>query len=71
MLLFDFEKDFADSLRCIPMAVRYKLDSVGVKLKLTYWNQFSQAERQVLLAWPWESSQARASGISPAFPLLG
>lgn len=59
MLLFEFEKDFADSLRCIPMALRYKLDSVGIKLKLTHWNLFSKQERQVLLAWPWESPQDR------------
>jgi hypothetical protein len=57
MSLFQFEEEFADSLHCIPMAVRYKLDRCGIKLKLTHWNRFSQEERQVLLALPGESSQ--------------
>lgn len=46
---FDFETDFVDSLRCIPMLVRMKLDTCGVKLKLTHWHQFSQEERQSLV----------------------
>lgn len=46
---FEFETDFIDSLRCIPMLVRMKLDTCGVKLKLTHWHQFSQAERQSLV----------------------
>ena len=32
--IFGFEADFARDLRCIPMAVRRKLDLVGVKLGL-------------------------------------
>jgi len=39
-LFFDFEADFVLSLRCIPMIVRYKLDTYGVKLKLAHWNHF-------------------------------
>ena len=46
---FQFESDFVDSLRCIPMQVRYKLDTCGVKLKLAHWHQFSQSERQQLV----------------------
>ncbi|MCU0566719.1 MAG: nitrate reductase associated protein [Oculatellaceae cyanobacterium Prado106] len=46
---FQFEADFVDSLRCIPMQVRYKLDSCGVKLKLSHWNQFTAEERQALV----------------------
>ena len=45
---FQFENDFVASLRCIPMQVRLKLDTCGVKLKLNHWHQFTQAERQVL-----------------------
>lgn len=58
---FQFESDFVDSLRCIPMQVRMKLDTCGVKLKLSHWNQFSQQERQVLIDMPCttaEESQA-------------
>ncbi len=49
MTFFEFEADFVDSLRCIPMQVRYKLDTCGVKLKLPDWNHFSPAERQQLV----------------------
>ncbi|ACK71857.1 conserved hypothetical protein [Gloeothece citriformis PCC 7424] len=47
---FDFESDFVDSLRCIPMQVRMKLDTCGVKLKLSHWHHLTQQERQVLVS---------------------
>jgi hypothetical protein len=46
---FQFEQGFVDSLRCIPMGVRMKLDICGVKLKLSHWHQFSQSERLTLV----------------------
>lgn len=49
---FVFEADFVDSLRCIPMLVRLKLDTCGIKLKLNQWYQFSQEERQTLVERP-------------------
>ncbi len=49
---FEFELEFVDSLRCIPMQVRLKLDTCGVKLKLTQWSKFNQAERQELVDRP-------------------
>ncbi|WP_309745197.1 MULTISPECIES: nitrate reductase associated protein [unclassified Chamaesiphon] len=49
MTYFKFEADFVDSLRCIPMIVRLKLDTCGVKLKLAEWNRFTQAECQQLV----------------------
>lgn len=49
---FQFEADFVDSLRCIPMQMRLKLDTCGVKLKLPHWNQFSPTERQELVEMP-------------------
>lgn len=49
---FKFEADFVESLRCIPMQVRMKLDTCGLKLKLTHWHQFSQQERQALVEMP-------------------
>ncbi|MFZ9621351.1 MAG: nitrate reductase associated protein [Prochlorococcaceae cyanobacterium] len=48
---FDFEADFTADLRCIPMAVRRKLDLAGIKLKLSHWTELSPGERQQLLAW--------------------
>lgn len=49
---FQFEADFVDSLRCIPMQVRLKLDTCGIKLKLPQWHRFSAAERQTLVDTP-------------------
>lgn len=49
---FEFEADFVDSLRCIPMQVRFKLDTCGVKLKLSHWNHFTPTERQALVEKP-------------------
>ena len=46
---FKFESDFIDSLRCIPLVVRLKLDTCGIKLKLIHWNLFSKAERILLV----------------------
>ena len=43
---FDFEADFTSDLRCIPMAVRRKLDLAGVKLKLSHWGALAGPERQ-------------------------
>ena len=52
-----FETDFVESLRCIPMIVRMKLDTCGVKLKLEHWNQFDHAQRQTLVTMPCHSPQ--------------
>ena len=49
-LIFQFENDFIeDNVRCIPMLVRFKLDAVGIKLKLSEWSRFSPAERNQLM----------------------
>lgn len=50
--IFEFEADFAGDLRCIPMAVRRKLDLLGLKLGLPHWHRLSAEERQRLLQWP-------------------
>ena len=49
---FGFEADFVADLRCLPMAVRRKLDLAGVKLKLSHWQALGAVEREGLLAWP-------------------
>jgi hypothetical protein len=56
MTFFNFEADFVDSLRCIPMIVRLKLDTCGVKLKLAEWNHFTQPECEQLVALPCEAA---------------
>lgn len=54
---FQFEAEFVESLHCIPMQVRYKLDTCGVKLKLSHWNQFTPEERKVLVAMTCDTPQ--------------
>jgi hypothetical protein len=55
---FQFELDFVDSLRCIPMQVRYKLDTCGIKLKLAQWNLFTLADRELLVTTGVEDAAA-------------
>jgi hypothetical protein len=52
---FEFESDFVESLRCIPMQVRFKLDTCGVKLKLHHWHQFESGDRAQLVELPCET----------------
>jgi hypothetical protein len=53
---FEFEADFVDSLRCIPMQVRLKLDTCGVKLKLPDWHHLHAEEREALVDLPCTTS---------------
>ncbi|MEN9877417.1 MAG: hypothetical protein RLZZ158_456 [Cyanobacteriota bacterium] len=48
---FAFEAEFSSNLRCIPMAVRRKLDLCGRKLRLQHWLELPEAERTTLLRW--------------------
>ncbi len=57
---FGFEADFTADLRCIPMAVRRKLDLAGVKLKLQHWSELGEDERSELLAWPDDAAAIEA-----------
>jgi len=77
---FGFEADFVADLRCLPMAVRRKLDLAGVKLKLSHWQALGAAEREGLLAWPdqplaiealraWLLERTAAMAAGPARPL--
>ena len=50
---FKFEEDFIEeNVRCIPMVVRFKLDIVGIKLKLVEWSRFKPNERIELALLP-------------------
>lgn len=52
---FAFESDFVASLRCIPMAVRLKLDMCAVKLTLRQWSHLDGKMRRQLLDMPCET----------------
>jgi hypothetical protein len=54
---FEFEAEFVATLRCIPMQVRYKLDTCGIKLKLQHWLSFSNGDRQKLIDRPCETDR--------------
>jgi hypothetical protein len=49
---FKFESDFVSTLKCIPMIVRYKLDSCGIKLKLPEWAGFNLSDKESLARLP-------------------
>jgi hypothetical protein len=50
---FDFEEDFIEeNVRCIPMMVRFKMDTAGIKLKLAEWSKFKLQERIELALLP-------------------
>ncbi|WP_316767564.1 nitrate reductase associated protein [Pedobacter frigiditerrae] len=56
---FNFEEDFMeDNVRCIPMIVRFKMDAVGIKLKLAEWSKFNAYERVELAIKPIPNSTA-------------
>lgn len=61
LIFFQFEADFVESLRCVPMQVRYKLDTCGVKLKLEHWHKFSQGDRERLVTHPCSTPTAIAN----------
>jgi hypothetical protein len=54
---FQFEADFVEALRCVPMSVRLKLDTCGIKLKLSEWNKFSREQRKVLVEMPCQTDE--------------
>jgi hypothetical protein len=56
---FNFEEDFIeDNVRCIPMIVRFKMDAVGIKLKLAEWSKFVSSDRIGLAVMPINSTSA-------------
>lgn len=58
--LFGFEREFAQTLRCIPMAVRFKLDRCAVKLSIRQWARFNPDDRSELLTMPCEDREEAA-----------
>lgn len=54
--LFAFEADFVDTLRCVPMAVRFKLDLVGVKITLRQWSRLTPEDRFERLMAPCDTA---------------
>jgi hypothetical protein len=49
---FDFESEIYESLSCLPMAARRKLDRLGLKISLEQWQRLSRAERLMICHAP-------------------
>jgi hypothetical protein len=56
---FKFEDEVHHSLACVPMAVRRKLDRVGVKVSLEQWQTLAQHERLAICHLPTDSDEER------------
>jgi hypothetical protein len=54
---FTFEGDIHDSLDCVPLSVRRKLDLAALKISLDGWQQLLRAERLSLCHLPVDSEQ--------------
>ena len=61
MRRFDFESDIYETLSCVPMAVRHKLDCAGVKITLKQWEALPPAERRILCELPSDSVATESS----------
>jgi hypothetical protein len=49
---FQFEAEVYDSLSCVPMAARRKLDRLGIKIGLQQWRQLGRGERLMICHAP-------------------
>ena len=58
---FNFEDEVHHSLACVPMAVRRKLDRVGVKVSLEQWQALAQHERLAICHLPTDSDEERGA----------
>jgi hypothetical protein len=62
---FKFEDEVHQTLSCVPMAVRRKLDRVGVKLSLEQWQQLGRGERLAICLFIREAVKDRCGGATP------
>ncbi len=60
---FKFEDEMHESLQCVPMAVRRKLDRVGLKIGLEQWKSLDLGERLAICHFPVASAE-ECDGLS-------
>jgi hypothetical protein len=60
---FKFEDEMHESLQCVPMAVRRKLDRVGLKIGLEQWKSLDRGERLAICHLPADSAE-ECDGLS-------
>ena len=58
---FKFEAAIYESLNCLPMAARRKLDAVGIKLHLAQWEQLGRGERLIICHAPADSEEEQSA----------
>ena len=58
---FKFEAAIYESLNCLPMAARRKLDAVGIKLHLAQWEQLGRGERLMICHAPADSDEEQSA----------
>lgn len=56
---FKFEDEIYQTLSCVPMAVRRKLDKIGLKISLEQWQALGHGERLAICHLPIESAEER------------
>ena len=56
---FNFEAEIYESLNCLPMAARRKLDTVGIKLHLVQWERLGRGEKLMICHAPADSEEER------------
>ena len=54
---FEFEDEMHESLQCVPIAVRRKLDRVGLKIGLEQWKSMDRGERLAICHLPVDSAE--------------
>ena len=52
MRKFQFEAEIYESLYCVPMAARRKLDRIGLKVSLEQWQRLTRAEHLAICYMP-------------------
>ena len=57
MRRFNFEGDIYESLSCVPMAARRKLDRLAIKIGLEQWQKLSHGERLMICHAPASSAE--------------
>ena len=57
MRRFQFEAEVYESLSCLPMAARRKLDQLGIKVSLDQWQQLGRGERLMICHAPTASAE--------------
>jgi hypothetical protein len=58
---FQFEAEIYESLACVPMQARRKLDAVGIKIGLAQWQRLGRGERLMICHAPANSPEECAA----------